>query len=254
MDEMKSRLHVEELGKRFGGFSAIDGLTFDVNAGHVVGLVGPNGCGKTTTLRCAVGLLEPSSGRIAIGGAPVATRQARERLAYVPDYPAGLAELTIDEFLRLVRTLYRAPAAYDERVERLLMAFTLESRRKTMLVALSLGMRRVVSYIAALSLAPPLLVADEATAALDPEAAIVVRESLRAVALRGSGVLIATQDLHFAERCCDEVILLSGGRMIESGTIDDLSARYETESLEQVFMKALGREAIVDIGQVFGAG
>ncbi len=83
-----------------------------------------------------------------------------------------------------------------------------------MLVALSLGMRRIVSFVAALSLAPPLLVVDEVTAALDPEAVIVVREALRAAASHGTEVLLATQDLHFAECSCDEVILLSAGRTI----------------------------------------
>ena len=250
---MNKRLSVEGVGKLFGGFSAINGLDFGVDAGRVVGLVGPNGCGKTTTLRCIVGLLEPSAGRIEINGVPTTRREARAALGYVPDYPSGLAELTVGEFLDLVRTLYQAEPVYDERAHALLTAFSLESRRKTMLVALSLGMRRIVSFVAALSLAPPLLVVDEVTAALDPEAVIVVREALRAAASHGTGVLLATQDLHFAERSCDEVILLSAGRMIAAGSVDELSARYQAASLEEVFMTALGKSGSVDLKQVFGA-
>lgn len=250
---MNKRLYVEGVGKRFGSFSAIEGLDFSVDPGRVVGLVGPNGCGKTTTLRCVVGLLEPNAGRIEIDGEPVASRRAKAGLAYVPDYPAGLAELTVREFLALVRTLYKAPASFDARARALLNAFSLESRHNTMLVALSLGMRRIVSFVAALALLPPLLVADEATAALDPEAVVVVREALLAVASNGTGVLLATQDLHFAERTCDEVILLSAGRTIAAGSIEELFARYGAASLEQVFLTALGKGAGIDLEQVFGA-
>lgn len=250
---MNGHLNVVGLGKRFGTVAAIEELAFEVASGDVVGLVGPNGCGKTTTLRCVVGLLEPSAGSIEIGGFAAGTREAKSQQAYVPDHPSGLSELTVGEYLALVRVLYRSSAGYDERASVLLSAFSLESRRGTMLTALSLGMRRIVSYVAALSLAPPLLVIDEATAALDPEAVVAVREAVRAVASQGSGVLLATQDLHFAERACGRVILLSGGRIIASGSMTELSATYGGMTLEQIFLNALGRKGTVDLERVFGA-
>jgi ABC-type multidrug transport system ATPase subunit len=106
-------------------------------------------------------------------------------------------------------------------------------------------MRRIVTFIAAAALDRPLLVVDEATAALDPEAVVVLRETMRALARRGAGVLVATQDLHFAEQTCDSVALLSGGRLVEAGAVDALRARHSAPSLEAVFLSALGQRALL---------
>jgi ABC-type multidrug transport system ATPase subunit len=121
--------------------------------------------------------------------------------------------------------------------------FALDTRLRSPLGSLSHGQRRLVTVVAAVALARPLLLLDEATAALDPEAVIALREVVRSVAGRGRGVLVATQDLHFAETTCDRVTLLSAGRVAAEGRVDELRARYRAGSLEEVFVAALGAES-----------
>jgi ABC-2 type transport system ATP-binding protein len=219
---------------------AVANVTLEIAGGSVLGLLGPNGCGKSSTLRAVVGLVRPHQGRILVNGLEQGPAPARAQLAYVPDEPDGLDELAVSEYLSLVRALYREGAAFDARAVALCDAFGLASRLRIRLGALSHGQRRIVSIVAALALARPLLVVDEATAALDPEAVVVLREALRAAASRGSGVLVATQDLSFAERVCDDVVLLSEGRVVASGGIDELAP------LEETFLAAVGAAARVE--------
>jgi ABC-2 type transport system ATP-binding protein len=227
-------LVVAGLDVRYGAVHAVADVAFDVPAGSVVGLLGPNGCGKSSTLRAVVGLLPPRGGRVVVNGVERGTVSARSQLAYVPDEPDGLDELAVVEYLALVRALYRESRAFDARALALGDAFGLSTRMRVRLGALSHGQRRVVSIVAALALVRPLTVVDEATAALDPEATIVLREALRAAAERGGGVLVATQDLAFAERVCDHVVLLNQGRVVARGGTRDLSP------LEETFLAAVG--------------
>jgi ABC-2 type transport system ATP-binding protein len=227
-------LAVEGLDIRYGPVRAVTEVAFEVLGGSVVGLLGPNGCGKSSTLRAVVGLLRPHAGRIVVNGLEQGTVSARAQVAFVPDEPEGLDELAVSEYLTLVRALYRESAAFDARAAALSEAFALSARLRVRLGALSHGQRRVVSLVSALALARPLLVVDEATAALDPVAIVVLREALRAAAERGAGVLVATQDLAFAERVCDDVVLLNEGCVVARGGVHDLSP------LEETFLAAVG--------------
>jgi ABC-2 type transport system ATP-binding protein len=233
-------LVVAGLAVHYGPVRAVADVGFDVPAGSVVGLLGPNGCGKSSTLRAVVGLLQPRAGRIVVNGVEQGTASARANVAYVPDEPDGLDELAVSEYVALVGVLYREGAAFDARAAALCEAFGLAGRVRVRLGALSHGQRRAVSIVAALALARPLTVVDEATAALDPEATIVLREALRAAAKRGGGVLVATQDLAFAERVCDDVVLLSEGRVVASGGARELSP------LEDTFLAAVGAAARIE--------
>jgi ABC-type multidrug transport system ATPase subunit len=228
------------LSVSFGDVRAVDGLDLRVDEGVVVGLVGPNGCGKTTTLRAVLGLLVPQAGSVRVLGFAGGSLPARARSAWVPDEAAGLDELTVQETLRLVAALWRAGEGFESRAEVLARVFRLDERLSAPVGSLSHGQRRLVTIVAAVSLARPLLVLDEATSALDPEAVIVLREVVRGTAARGAGVLVATQDLHFAESVCDRVTLLSSGRVAAEGSVPELRARFAAASLEEVFVAAVG--------------
>jgi ABC-2 type transport system ATP-binding protein len=224
----------------YGSAAAVDELDVTVDAGTIVGLVGPNGCGKTTTLRAVLGLVEPDAGTIDVQGLRGGTMRARALVASVPDEPTGLDELSVTELLQLTASLWRGENDFARRAELLLGVFGLRERARSQLVSLSHGQRRLVSVVAAVSLDRPLLLVDEATAALDPEATIALREVVRVAAERGAGVLVATQDLHFAELVCDRVTLLSAGRAVAEGTIAELRRRYSAATLEGVFLAVLG--------------
>ena len=232
------------VGKRFGGLAALDGVDLDVRAGAVVGLVGPNGSGKTTLLHAAAGLLSVDAGTILVAGSPAGSRAARAASALVPDEPTGFDELSVIELVSLVHALWGAGERATARAEVLLTAFGLDERRGQRLGTLSRGLRRQASVVAALSLAPPLILVDEATATLDPEAIVVLSEAVAALAARGCGVLLATQDLHFAGSACHEIVLLHRGVVIDRGEPGALRARHGAASLEEVFLTALGDRAL----------
>jgi ABC-type multidrug transport system ATPase subunit len=226
--------------KRFAGATALAGVDLEVRRGTVVGLVGPNGSGKTTLLHAVAGLIGIDAGSIAVTGVPAGSAVARAATALVPDEPTGFDELTVVEFVSLVHALWPVDGKAAIRAAVLTTAFGLGGRRDQRLGSLSRGLRRQASAVAALSLAPPLILVDEATATLDPEAVIVLREALAALAARGCGILLATQDLHFAGAACDEVVLLHRGSVIERGAPDVLRGRHAAPSLEEVFLTALG--------------
>jgi ABC-2 type transport system ATP-binding protein len=232
------------VGKRYGGVAALDGVDLDVRAGAVVGLVGPNGSGKTTLLHAVAGLRSVDAGTILVAGCPAGTRAARTASALIPDEPTGFDELSVVELVSVVHGLWGADERAAARADVLLTAFGLDGRRGQRLGTLSRGLRRQASAIAALSLAPPLILIDEATATLDPEAIVVLSEAVATLAARGCGVLLATQDLHFAGSACHEIVLLHRGVVIDRGEPGALRARHGAASLEEAFLAALGDGAL----------
>jgi ABC-2 type transport system ATP-binding protein len=226
--------------KRYGTAVALAGVDLDVRAGTIAGIVGPNGSGKTTLLNAVAGLVALDAGTIEVAGSPAGSRLARAASALVPDDPAGLDELTVEEHIALVHALWRPGVEAATRAEALLSAFGLEPRRRQRLGTLSRGLRRQASAVAAFSLAPPLLLVDEATATLDPEAVVVLGEALATLAGGGCGVLLATQDLHFAGAVCDELLLLDKGAVADRGEPAALCARHEAATLEEAFLAAVG--------------
>lgn len=200
--------------KAFGAVTALDGVDLVVRPGAVLALVGENGSGKSTLLRLSAGLSRPSAGIVEVFGARAGTRAARGRVAFVPDEPGGLDELTVREHLGLLRALAKAPEeAGLAAVEQLGLVGLLDVR----VGALSRGQRRRAALAAALGAAPGLLLIDEATVALDAVATAAVERALRAHARSGGAVVLASHDLAFVARACDRVALLRAGRVVGTG-------------------------------------
>lgn len=244
-----SGLRISGATKRYGDKTAVSGLSLTVEPGVVAGLVGPNGCGKTTTLRLIAGLTTRDEGRISVSGYDTLASPlgAKRNLGFVPDTPSGFEQLTVREYLELYRNLYRQPhARYEERAGIMLEAFGLLGYAEDNLGELSHGIRRKVATTAALSLDVPVILIDEPTVGLDPEGVVVLRRLVRHIGTAGSAVLLATQDLTFAEHVCDLLFLLHDGRLVADGSPARLREHYHARSIEETFLAVTGMERRID--------
>ena len=240
---MPEGLRLDRVTKHYGEKTVVSELSLALETGTVAGLVGPNGCGKTTTLSMISGIREADGGRVLISGHDVteAPVEAKRNLALVPDEPAGFERLTVLEYLDLYRSLHKQPRdRYDGRARLVLEAFGLTKHQDSGLGELSHGTRRKVATTAACAVGAPLLMIDEPTVGLDPESVVILRSLVKNASRSGSAVLLATQDLAFAERVCDHLFLIDEGRLLASGTPTQLLERYGVGSVEEVFLSATG--------------
>lgn len=220
----------------YGEFRAVHNLTFTVASGEIVGLLGPNGAGKTTTIKSLVGLLHPRAGEISVAGHDIARRstEAKRVIAYVPDKPHLYELLSAWEYLEFVAGLWEIED-WQETAERELRRFDLYDVRDNLLESYSQGMRQKILLISGLIHRPRVWVLDEPMSGLDPRAARMVRDVLRAEATNGAAILLSTHTLDIAERMCDRVIIIDRGEKIAEGTTAAL--RREGERLEDIFMR-----------------
>ncbi len=242
------------LSKRYGDKSALDDVSFQVNAGEIFGFLGPNGAGKTTTIKMIVGLLRPSAGQVRVGGYDVVTQpiQAKAACGYVPDQPNLYAKLTGRELLRFVGDLYGLDSVQAaRRSEELLRLFGLVEASNETTDSYSHGMKQKASLAAALVHDPRVLILDEPTVGLDPKSARLIKDILRQMAERGSAVMLSTHILEIAQNMCDRIAIINQGRIIASGTMDELRQLGQGQSsLEDIFLGLTGGAEYAEIADV----
>jgi ABC-2 type transport system ATP-binding protein len=231
-------LSVERLAKSFGDLKAVDGVSFEVAAGEIVGLLGPNGAGKTTTISMVLGVLEPTAGRIEIGG--VDLRADRSAALAATNFAAVYAplpgNLTVEQNLRVFGLIY-AVDNLGERIERLLKAYDLERFRRTKAGVLSSGEQTRLSLAKAMINRPRLLLLDEPTASIDPSAARDIRAGIAKFVDSGlCGVLWTSHNMFEVEAVCDRVLFLSHGRIVLEGDPKTLPGEHGAESLDDLFV------------------
>jgi len=233
-------IEVRGLVKRYGRFTAVDGLSFEVPAGRVLALLGPNGAGKSTTIRAVTGQVMPTAGTVAVGGHDVAKRplEAKALMGYVPDRPYLYPNLTGRELLRFLGRL-RKVAGAEERARELLARFELTRAADELVQTYSHGMRQRLTFCAALLHRPRALVIDEPMVGLDPRGARDVRALMRRHADEGGAVLLTTHSLAVAEAVADEIVLMSRGRAVARGTLEELRRRVgdDAADLEEIFLR-----------------
>ncbi|TMD48032.1 MAG: ABC transporter ATP-binding protein [Chloroflexi bacterium] len=241
-------LRVDHLSFYYGTALAVDDLSLTVPAGTIAGLIGPNGSGKTTTLRLITGILEGKHGSVDIQGIPLrdAPVEAKRRFAFAPDAPSGFDHLTVQEYLDLYAALQSADPEYGARASNLLGVMDLQPHTNRVLGKLSHGTRRKVAIVAAIALVRPLLLLDEATSALDPESVIVLESLLRSAVRYGCAAVVATQDIYFAERTCDLIFMLAHGQLKAAGSPDELRRTFGAADLRGAFMKATGLTHVLE--------
>jgi ABC-2 type transport system ATP-binding protein len=238
-------IEVSGLTKLYGDFRAVDDLSFTVKRGEVMGLVGPNGAGKTTTLRCLSGIIPPAKGKIAIGGRDLAETpiEAKRLLAFIPDEPKLFEYLTVEEHLRFVARLYGADGDPGRRAA-LLGEMELSGKERALPAELSRGMKQKLSIACGLIHDPRVLIFDEPLTGLDPAGIRRMKGTIAARAASGGAVVISSHLLSLVEEVCHRVLVLSGGRKVIHGSLEEIAAGLpemeKDATLEEIFFKVTG--------------
>lgn len=243
-----SALKVNKLTKTYpSGTKALKGIDLDIADGSFFGLLGPNGAGKSTLIHCIMGLALPTSGKAEVFGHDVVKdyRQARATVGLAPQ------EINLDWFLTVEETLdyhggyYGMPKKQRrERIEELLEAFSLTDKRKVNSRMLSGGMKRRVILARAMMHRPKMLILDEPTAGVDVELRLELWQYMKKVNQEGTTILLTTHYIEEAEQLCDNLALINSGKIIKTGTSDDLKKTYKKKTLEDVYLHLIGRDEL----------
>ena len=230
-------LDIQHLTKTYGEKKAVDDLSLRIAPGEIYGFIGHNGAGKTTTLKAAVGILQFDAGDIFIGGRSIRTDPlgCKRQLAYIPDNPDLYDFMSGIQYLNFIADIFGIPAAERwARIEPLADAFELTGDLGQPVSAYSHGMKQKLAIIAAWIHDPKLILMDEPFVGLDPKAAHRLKGMMRAVCDGSGAIFFSTHVLEVAEKLCDKVAIIRGGRLIRSGTMEEVKG---DDSLEDVFLE-----------------
>ena len=233
-------LHIDHLTKVYGEKKAVDDLTLHIAPGEVYGFIGHNGAGKTTTLKSVAGILQFDSGEITIGGKSIKTNPlgCKKQLAYIPDNPDLYEFMTGIKYLNFIADVFGVSAEDRQaRIHKYADIFELTGDLAQPIAAYSHGMKQKLAIISAWLHEPKLIIMDEPFVGLDPKAAHILKGMMRELCDNGGAIFFSTHVLEVAEKLCDKVAIIKGGRLIRSGTMEEVRG---DESLESVFLELEG--------------
>ena len=233
-------LNIEHLTKTYGEKKAVDDLNLHIRPGEIYGFIGHNGAGKTTTLKSVAGILQFDAGEIYIGGDSVREKplECKRKIAYIPDNPDLYEYMTGIGYLNFIADIFGVDAALRrERIRRYADAFELTGDLAQPIAAYSHGMKQKLAIIAAWLHEPQLILMDEPFVGLDPKAAHLLKGMMREICDRGGAIFFSTHVLEVAEKLCDKVAIIKGGKLIRSGTMEEVKG---DDSLEEVFLELEG--------------
>jgi len=233
-------LNIEHLTKTYGEKKAVDDLNLHIRPGEIYGFIGHNGAGKTTTLKSVAGILQFDAGEIYIGGDSVREKplECKRKIAYIPDNPDLYEYMTGIRYLNFIVDIFGVDAALRrERIRRYADAFELTGDLAQPIAAYSHGMKQKLAIIAAWLREPQLILMDEPFVGLDPKAAHLLKGMMREICDRGGAIFFSTHVLEVAEKLCDKVAIIKGGKLIRSGTMEEVKG---DDSLEEVFLELEG--------------
>ena len=230
-------LKIEHLTKTYGDKRAVDDLSLHIAPGEIYGFIGHNGAGKTTTIKSCCGILGFDSGEITIGGVSMKENPlvCKSKLAYIPDNPDLYDFMTGIQYLNFVADVFGVPA--DERqkkIRELADAFEITDALAEAISSYSHGMKQKLAIISALIHSPKLIIMDEPFVGLDPKASHLLKQLMRKICDNGGAIFFSTHVLEVAEKLCDKIAIIKNGKLIQSGTIEEVKG---DTSLEDVFLE-----------------
>ena len=237
-------IEFRDVTKDYDGKLALNHLNLTLESGEIVGLIGYNGAGKSTTIKSLVSVINPTQGQIFVDGKELSSNrlEIKKKIGYVADSPDLFLRLTANEFWELVATSYdMTTAEVEARLGELLAIFDFASHRYEVIESFSHGMRQKVFVIGALLSDPDIWVLDEPLTGLDPQAAFDLKQMMREHADKGNTVLFSTHVLEVAEQLCDKIAILKKGELIFYGTIEGLKGQHPEQSLEAIYLGLAGR-------------
>ena len=230
-------LRIENLTKSYNDKKAVDGLTLHIQAGELYGFIGHNGAGKTTTLKACCGILDFEEGEIFVDGESVKKNPlaCKKKIAYIPDNPELYGFMKGIQYLHFVGDIYEVPTDVRQaRIRKYADAFELTEALAQPISTYSHGMKQKLAVISALLHEPKLVIMDEPFVGLDPKAAHTLKELMREICDRGGAIFFSTHVLEVAEKLCDKIAIIKGGKLIKAGTMDEVKG---DTSLENTFLE-----------------
>ena len=230
-------LKIEHLTKTYGEKKAVDDLTLHIAPGEIYGFIGHNGAGKTTTLKSVVGILQFDEGEILINGKSVRTAplDCKRDIAYIPDNPDLYDYMSGIKYLNFIADIFKVSAAdRKERIRKYSELFELTADLAQPIAAYSHGMKQKLAIIAAWLHNPKLIIMEEPFVGLDPKASHLLKGMMREVCDEGGAIFFSTHVLEVAEKLCDKVAIIKGGKLVRSGTMEEVKG---DDSLEEVFLE-----------------
>jgi len=235
----KAIIEINNLSKKFNNIVAVKNINFKINKGKIIGLLGPNGCGKSTTIGMMLGLIKPSSGTVIINGQNIENNRTNilEKMNFISPYIELPKKLTVEENLKVYGRLYGIKNLKNK-VFDLMEKLNLTEFRKRKTGELSSGQKNRVSLAKALINNPEILLLDEPTASLDPDVGDYIRSFIENYASNnGATILLASHNMNEVERLCYEVLMMKNGEIIDKGKCSDLVNKHGRKNLEEVFLK-----------------
>ncbi len=235
-------LNISHLTKTYGDKKAVDDLSLHIAPGEIYGFIGHNGAGKTTTIKSVVGILQFDEGEITIDGTslkddPIA---CKKKIAYIPDNPDLYEFMSGIKYLNFVADIFGVGAEErQERIKKYADMFELTEDLAQPISAYSHGMKQKLAIIAAWIHNPKLIIMDEPFVGLDPKASFLLKEMMHDVCAAGGAIFFSTHVLEVAEKLCDKVAIIKGGKLIRSGTMESVKG---DDSLEEVFLELEGEQ------------
>ena len=235
----KAIIEINNLSKKFNNIAAVKNINFKINKGKIIGLLGPNGCGKSTTIGMLLGLIKPSSGTVIINGQNIENNRTNilEKMNFISPYIELPKKLTVEENLKVYGRLYGVKNLKNK-VFDLMEKLNLTEFRTRKTGELSSGQKNRVSLAKALINNPEILLLDEPTASLDPDVGDYIRSFIEDYASNnGATILLASHNMNEVERLCYEVLMMKNGEIIDKGKCSDLVNKHGRKNLEEVFLK-----------------